>query len=183
MGEPLDELYFQWLYKQVADPEFEDKDALYWTLLRILFSREVVWYIGNDENHIQDGKELRFRFLEEAEIAVSDVDDDWLELPCSFLELAVGLARRVAFDAGGQPHYWFWEMMDNIGLRGFTDRRRFTRSQLERINHILDDVIHRTYEPSGLGGFFPLQYPQQDQTKIQILYQYSAYILERGLAG
>jgi hypothetical protein len=182
MSGPLDELYFQWLYEQVADPGFDDQELTYWTILKILFTKEFVWVVANDENRIQDGISLRIEFL--AEQHLIDQDPDWMELGCSVLELMVGLSLRLESEANkGQAHYWFWVLMDNLGFNGYNDRRRFTKRQLERIDDTLNSLIYRNYEPSGLGGFFPLREPHGDQRKAEIWYQMGSYILERELAG
>lgn len=184
MSEPLDESYFQWLYEQVADPKFKDQNLTYWKVLKILFNKEFVWIVANDENRIHDGKALRFDFLRERDIDPQDVDPDWLDLGCSVLELMVGLSRRLEFEADkGKAHYWFWVLMDNLGLSGYNDRRRMTQRVLARMDDILNDLIHRNYDTSGIGGFFPLRNPRKDQRKQELWYQMSAYILEKELAG
>jgi hypothetical protein len=184
MSEPLDELYFKWLYEQVAVPEYEDRDLTYWKVLRILFTKEFVWVpdFVTDENRIHDGIALRHEFV--AAIGIEDVDPDWMDVGCSMLELMVGLARRLEFQADkGGTHYWFWVLMENIGLTGYSDDRRFTKRLLSRIDDILDGIIYRNYEPSGLGGFFPLINPLHDQRDRELWYQMNDYLLERELAG
>jgi hypothetical protein len=180
--EPLDELYLKWLYKQVAVPEFDDRDLTYWKLFRILYQKEFIWFVENDENRIHDGIAERVTFLHEEHIP--EVDANWMELGCSMLELMVGLARRFEFSASkGKTHYWFWVILDNIGLSGYSDERRFTKRQVERIDDILNDVIHRNYNSSGLGGFFPLQSPRHDQRDRELWNQMGDYIWEHKLAG
>lgn len=178
VSEPLDELYFKWLYELVAEPNFEEGSLTYWHVLKILFEKEFVWVVANDENRIQDGKALRIEFLNVNDIQTAD--SVWIELGCSVLELMVGLARRFAFEADGEPHYWFWVLMDNLGLFRFSDD---TVLPEERIDDLLDRFIYRKYEPSGLGGLFPLENPREDQRKVELWYQLSEYIMERGLAG
>lgn len=180
-SEPLDELYFKWLYEQVAEPEIRDQELTYWKVLRILFTTEFICVVANDENRIIDGKALRHEFLDNTGIPNDDLH--WMSLECSVLELMVGLVRRFEFEAVGRAHYWFWVLMENIGLIGYSDQRRFTKALINRIHSILDDVIHRNYEPSGLGGFFPLQESRYDQRDRELWYQMSDYILERNLAG
>lgn len=177
MSAPLDELYFQWLYSQVADPNIQEKRLTYWRVLKILFEKEFVWVdeVVNDENRIKDGKALRVEFIEKQGWAPTDVDSDWVEIGCSMLELMVGLSRRLAWLADGQPHYWFRVLLDNIGLGGYNDQRRIPRRQ---IDDALNDIIYRNYEPTGLGGFFPLQYPKEDQRDIEIWTQMNEYVQE-----
>lgn len=172
--EPLDELYLHWLYEQVADPDFQDLNLTYWKLLRVLYKKEFVWVVDNDENRIHDGKNLRTEFLDTEDIL--DVDSDWMEMGCSILELMVGLSRRLSFLADGEPHYWFWKLMENLGFRGYNDKRRLPR---RRIDDDLDMLIFRTYEPSGRGGFFPLKHPRKNQRRVELWYQMSDYILEQ----
>lgn len=184
MSAPLDELYLQWLYKQVAVPEYDDRDLTYWKVLKVLFTKEFVWVpdFVSDENRIHDGIALRPEFL--AAQGIPDVDPNWMDEGCSVLELMVGLARRLEFQADkGKAHYWFWVLMDNLGLIGYSDDRRFTRRLLDRIDDILNSVIYRNYESSGLGGFFPLMEPRHDQRDRELWYQMSDYLLERELAG
>jgi hypothetical protein len=46
------------------------------------------------------------------------------------------------------------------------------------VEDILDTCIWRTYQPDGQGGFFPLAWPEEDQTKVELWYQIAAYIDE-----
>lgn len=174
--EPLDELYFQWLYKQVADPDFQDQSMTYWEVLGMLYSTAFTVHpsVPNDDNRARDGKAERQRFLESE--GIEEADADWMELDCSILELMVGLSRRLSFEADGEPHYWFWVLMENLGISDYNDRRRLPR---RRIEDILERLVHREYEPSGLGGFFPLRNPKKDQRTIELWDQMSAYILEQ----
>lgn len=47
-----------------------------------------------------------------------------------------------------------------------------------KIDDTIETLMFRTYGPDGKGGFFPLSHPKEDQTKIEIWYQMSAYINE-----
>jgi hypothetical protein len=174
--QPLDELYFQWLYSQVADPEVTDPSLTYWKLLKIFFTREAIWRVPNDDNRLEDGKALRLDFVSENKLGT--VNREWTDLACSVLELMVGLARKLSFEdlAGGKPHYWFWKMVENLGLIGYSDDRPLS---LKKIDNTLDRVLYREYKPSGRGGFFPLKHTQKDQRKVELWYQMSEYLLEQ----
>lgn len=172
---PLDELYFTWLYRQVANPDVKDKSLSYWKLLKELYTKEFVWIVPHDDNRLEDGKELRIEFIREENL--QDVDIEWVGLGCSVLELMVGLSRRLSFEAGGEPHYWFWHLMENLGIHRYSDDWR-PRLPKQHINKILDRVIFRTYKPNGDGGLFPLKHPEKDQRKVELWYQLSAYVLE-----
>jgi len=171
---PLDELYLNWLYAQVADSSVDVPSRTYWRLLKLLYTKEFVWFVPNDDNRIEDGKDLRCEFADQERLKI--VDRGWMRLGCSFLELLIALSRRLAFEADGEPRDWFWHMLENIGLHIYNDSRPLP---FQDIDEILDQVIWRTYKPNGVGGLFPLEGPCQDQRDIELWYQLSAYILER----
>lgn len=176
-GMPLDEAYLRWLYSLVADSKAEDRSQTYWTLLKQLFTTEYLWFVEHDGDRAEDGIALRREFLAEQAIDPQDVDPDWIGLECSILELMVGLSRRLEFQAGGQPHYWFWRLVENIGLLKYNDAvRRYPRLFIDGVLHSL---IFRQYTASGLGGLFPLCEPKQDQRNVDLWYQLSAYVLEQ----
>lgn len=170
---PLDEAYIQWLYGQVGSVRLKHSSHTYWNLLKILFTKEFVWFVPNDDNRVEDGRELRHEFIEE--LGLTHVDRNWLELGCSFLEMLIGLSRRLAFEAGGRPRDWFWHLLNNLELDVYADNILIPQ---KRVDDILDRVIWRTYRRDGHGGLFPLRHPKEDQTQVEIWYQLSAYLLE-----
>lgn len=165
----LDGLYFEWLCDQVI--KAPDVDAR--LVLEIMFFKEFVWTVPNDDNRAVDGKDLRKEFLAEKGYAS---EGDFIEIGCSMLELLIGLSRRLAFEADGEPDAWFWRLMKNIGLHKFTDDKPFS---VDRVDEILDRVIWRTYNHLGHGGLFPLASSDEDQRRVELWYQMSAYLLER----
>ena len=177
--EPLDELYFKWLYGQVADPEVTDSSRTYWKMLKQLYTKEFVWTVPNDDNRIEDGRDLRYEFIDDQRL--ENVDIGWVNLGCSMLELLVSLSRRLSFETDILAPYWFWDMITNLGLKAYTDRRpgRPRKFPASEIDTILDRVIWRTYDYHGNGGIFPLKNAKEDQRNIELWYQMSAYILER----
>lgn len=175
---PLDELYFQWLYEQVADPDFEDEDLTYWEVLKVLFSVDFAFVIRMDENRAEDGKALRRKFVDEK--GLTGVSRHWIEIGCSVLELMVGLAERLEFVADGKSHYWFWELMGNLGLREYSDSHAIP---YEDIEETLTKVMFRQYGPDGVGGFFPLKYPQRDQRTLELWAQLSDYVQEQEITA
>lgn len=175
MSEPLDESYLNWLYSQVAQTRTRNPSGTYWNLLRMMYKTEFVWLVPNDDNRIEDGRDLRMEFLRERHI--HDADPDWHQMPCSFLELLVGLSRRLSFEGGNTPDWWFWKMVQNIHLFRYTDAHPLPTEDVQRR---LDAVVWRTYDSNGLGGLFPLDNPSQDQTEVELWYQLNAYLLENG---
>lgn len=174
MSEPLDELYFKWLYSQVADSSIKNPSRTYWRMLKQLYTKEFVWIIPNDDNRIQDGKDLRYEFVDEQEL--ENVDAGWMQLGCSMLEMLVALSRRLSFETDREPRAWFWNLMENIGFDGFNDRSKFSP---EVVDEILDQIIWRTYKYDGRGGLFPLEDPSEDQRDVELWYQFNAYILQK----
>lgn len=172
MDEPLDDAYLTWLYSQIGSVRLKNRARSYWRLARQLFTKEFVWFVPNDDNRVEDGRDLRYEFLEESG---ATADDNWLELGCSFLEMLLGLSRRLSFEAEGEPRDWFWHLMDTLGLRECNDRADWSE---EEVDDILNRVIHRTYAPNGDGGLFPLETADADQRNVELWYQMSAYLLE-----
>lgn len=173
MKKPLDELYLTWLYAQIGNVKLKNRSRTYWTLARQLYTKEFVWFIPNDDNRAEDGRDLRCEFLDQEQI--EDVDEGWMELGCSVLEMLIGLSRRLSFEDDREPRVWFWCLIDNIGLLEQTDN---SRTPAEHVDEILNKVIWRTYKPSGRGGLFPLRRAERDQREVEIWYQLSAYLLE-----
>lgn len=173
MSAPLDELYLAWLYRQVASDRLKNPSRTYWTLLRQLFTKEFIWIIPNDDNRVEDGRDLRIEFLEEN--GLYEVSSEWMELGCSFLEMLIALSRRLAFEADGSSVRWFWTLMENLNLSTYNDR---TPIPLGEVDNILDTVIWRTYSPDGSGNLFPLKNATHNQQNVEIWYQLSAYVLE-----
>lgn len=174
MSQPLDESYLVWLYSQVAAVGINHPSRTYWNLLRQLFTKEFVWLVPNDDNRMEDGLDLRYEFIEET--GVQDVDDNWLRLGCSMLELLIGLSRRLSFEAEGEPVTWFWKLIENLGLEEYNDNRRLSE---KLIDNVLNDVIWRTYRRNGRGGLFPLRRAHADQREVEMWYQLNAYVLEQ----
>lgn len=139
-----------------------------------LYQKEFTWFVHNDDNRVEDGKELREDFLDETG---TERDRDWMEQGCSMLEMLIALSRRAAFEADEEPFEWFWILIDNLELRPFVDEA-FTDDFNVDVDVILDRVIDRTYEPDGRGGLFPLRHADRDQREVEIWYQLSAYLME-----
>jgi hypothetical protein len=175
MNEPLDELYFQWLCGQVGEVEIKSPAKSYWNILRKLFSTEFVWLIPNDDNRAQDGLDLRPEFVDH--LRIRDVDQEWLEQGCSFLEFMIGLSRRLSFFLEGEPRLWFWRLAENLDIEQYNDGMVFPE---ERVDYILSNVVWRTFSPNGRGGLFPLKNRRcADQREVELWDQMNAYVLER----
>lgn len=173
---PPDEAYLRWLYHQVADAKARSPRRTYWSLFRVLYTKEFIWLIPNDDNRVEDGRDLRNEFLDDHGMTPRDVGRDWMTMGCSFLELLIGLSRRLSFEAEGDAAEWFWHLLEMLELNEYNDARKIPEA---RVDDILDAVIWRTYQSDGLGGLFPLRMANEDQTEVEIWYQLNAYLLER----
>lgn len=179
MSAPLDEEYFTWLYSQVASTRLKTPTRTYWTLFRQLYTKEFVWLVPNDDNRVEDGRDLRYEFLDLKHI--EEPDPSWMHLGCSMLEMLIALSRRLSFEAESPAHNWFWHLIDNLELRKYNDKfyNGEDISKFMLIHDILNRVIYRTYAYNGSGGLFPLEHAMEDQTQVEIWYQLSAYVSAR----
>lgn len=171
---PLDEAYFVWLYSQVGSVNNENLTKTYWNLARLLHDKEFTWSnIAMDENRAQDGKDLRKQFVRES--GIRNVEEGWLSYGCSVLEMLVALSIKLDFQDAQGVSYWFWRMIDNLGLTECNDA---TTIDEPLVHHILDKVIERDYAKNGAGGLFPLQKTRKDQRRVELWYQAENYLLE-----
>lgn len=146
----------------------KDSDVSYEMLMRILFEREFRWTNDLDANRARDGLDVRAIYL----------DHD--HSPCSWLEMLIGLAQRMSFIQGGEVSYWFWELIQNLGLDRMRDsklRRGYGR-QSYLVKNKLQRIEDRTFDFDGSGGIFPLQHPKEDQRNVEIWYQMHAWLEE-----
>jgi hypothetical protein len=86
-----------------------------------------------------------------------------------------GVAKRLTFEADRSPRFWFWELLNNLGLSGYTD----AEFNGQRVIEIIETLVTRTYQPNGLGGLFPLRYATEDQREVEIWYQAQNYLLDQ----
>ena len=93
--------------------------------------------------------------------------------------MILALARRASFDdeASGTPVEWFWRMIHNLELDGYTDDI-FEISIQETVEEVLGRLNQRTYSANGSGGLFPLQSPTVDQRTVELWTQMQTYLLE-----
>jgi len=159
--------YYEWLTAQIDIPN----EHTYNELFEIMHNVEFVWTVSGDDSRVADGTYLRQEFTQ------SQVPN--LNLgAATFLEVLVGLSRRVAFISGSDDRSkeWAWALLKNLRLYKYSD----PMSPERRSNAYdkIQTVIWRTYREDGLGGFFPLQNPEEDQRQVEIWYQMNAYVNE-----
>ena len=167
MTSKIDIEYFEWLVSQID----VRTNRTYIYLFERMHSLEFVWTVPHDDNRIQDGLDLRIEFKHEWNYRRGPNLD-----MVTILEVLIALSRRVEFIAGSNAPLWAWRLLKNLRLAKMSDP--VDDEKARRIEDILYALVWRTYDPSGRGGFFPLEYPQEDQTKVEIWYQMNAYVIE-----
>lgn len=174
MEEPLESVYFNWLYTRVAH-EFNPTPTLTFNiLLRELQQTEFVWFLSGDDNRAEDGKQLRLLFANSFSLNLSIEETQlWMQINCSMLEMLIALADRAEFQTGLSTREWFWIFIENLGLKECNDASGIP---LTFIKDAIYKVIWRTYDTNGLGGLFPLDETNNDQRKVELWYQLAEYI-------
>jgi hypothetical protein len=186
----LNELYLPWLEAQVNYEYRHNCRTSYRQLIWAMREKPFPWTIPNDDNRIEDGLELRYLFLTDENLvkdfqavhfAHSDLEIQhgvagFRSQPCSVLEVLIALSKKLAFQAEGEAGWWAWRLICNLDLQMMRDLLTDKRKAI--VDEYLERLVWRTYTWDGVGGFFPLQYPKEDQRKVEIWYQMSAYLEE-----
>lgn len=172
MDEPIENLYFNWLYSQVSDIAESRPSHRYFKLLNQLHGIEFVWSIIGDDNRMQDGRDLRTEFLH-ANFLPND--GSLASEGCSVLEMLIAFSRRASFITDESLHDWFWAMLHNLGLEEVHDA---SPVNTKAIDEIINTFVWRTYTSKGAGGLFPLHETQKNQRKVEIWYQFNEYLCE-----
>lgn len=168
--------YFEWMYYLVCGRRYA-KQISYRKLLSYLHNTEFIFIIPKDENRARDGIDLRYRF------ALSNETEgllNYLDGPCSILEMMIALSLRIEEDTMDDPAFgdrtgqWFWNMIGNLGLGKMTD----DRFDKEYIKTVIDRFLCRDYEPDGRGGLFRLLHCNYDLRNIEIWQQMCWYLDE-----
>ena len=141
-------------------------------LCRTLFQVPFKWTLEHDQNRALDGLELREGYEYEGE--------------CTFLEMLVGLCYRMDHESSHNqsvysPTFWFLVIIDNLGLGGLGDSDAwmdYNCDYVETVFEACNRVNNRDYLPDGKGGLFPLEYPPDDMTKVEIYYQMTQFMYE-----
>ncbi len=156
----IERTYFNWLIGLVDG----EKNI---PLMRHLHETEYYSILPNDDNRAVDGEKLRDLFELEEGIRV----DELMGQRCTLLEMVVALCKRLVEDILGEetPAYWFWVILNNM---------RYLEVKSYVYSDISKSFLERKYRADGLGGLFPLKWPNKDQTKVEIWYQMMSYLNE-----
>ena len=167
--------YFEWLYDLMCADRFA-KDISYRKLFQHLHSKEFIFSLPRDEDRADDGISLRYHFSVDY---VNDWDrDEFMEGPCSVLEMMVALAIRCEDDImddpaiGDRSGQWFWIMVSNLGLGSMIDNLY----DEALADEIIDRFLYREYEPNGRGGLFIIENCEEDLRNVEIQYQLYWYL-------
>ena len=166
--------YFEWMSDVVCGKRYS-KQISYRKLLERLHSTEFIFSISKDKNRAKDGVDLRYRFVRN--IGQEDLLD-YLDGPCSVLEMMVALSLRMEESimsdpaTGDRTGQWFWGMIVNLGLGSMSDSR-FDRGY---VDDVIDRFLYRDYEPNGKGGLFTVRHSRCDLRTVEIWYQMCWYL-------
>lgn len=168
MTEPLENLYFSWLCAKVSQVENPAPSSTHLKLFRKLFQTEFVWLLSGDDNRAEDGLELREEFF----VASGITDEFDPHEGCSVFEMLIAFSHRAEFMVGETPRFWFWLMLENIGLSGAND----ASYNEEKAHRILYNFLWRLYDENGRGSLFPLTDSTQNQKETEIWYQFCEWL-------
>lgn len=167
--------YFEWLISYTKDR----KHVKYRKLLMLLHNTEFRYTIPLDSNREEDGIDLRYRFSCRLKYRKMNINIlDYLDEPCSVLEMMIALAIRCEDsimddpDIGNRTSLWFWLMVENLGLEYMKDDVFNKDDAIEKINVFLD----RRYKRNGEGGLFIVNNARRDLRNVEIWYQMCWYL-------
>lgn len=170
--------YFNWLVSLIYTRR-RISGKSFMKLLTRLHETEFEYMMLMDENRAEDGIGLRWRYaLANGYEDNPDIIMDYLEGPCSMLEMMAALAihceESIMDDTryGDRTEQWFWGMVVNLGLGDMTDDR-FDR---DYVDERLAIFVAREYEPDGRGGLFTVRNYDRDLRDIEIWNQLSLYL-------
>lgn len=161
--------YCDWLVEKV---DFDGEN--YSKLVELLHNTPFIFLLERDEDRVDDALALRDEFFSEFGLKYGDFDRG-----CSVLEVLVALACRLDAEyigdpADPHPEMIFEEMLENLGLLRFKDRR----FESNRVEEIVDRWIDRDFDFDGVGSPFPLLDARRDQREVTLWSQAMKYVSE-----
>lgn len=170
MTERAYQAYLGWLTNQIEPNRQRNFNELF----RIMHTKEFVYVMANDDSRMQDAHDVRSDYFREFQIKPYVTTD--LLGPISVLEILIALSRRMSFMTSEDPGGWAWVLLQNLELDRYSGR--ISRRWAEEIDDILERLIWRQFAPDGLGSFFPLAWPEEDQRSVELWYQMATYLAE-----
>ena len=178
VDEELKDQYFDWI-QDIVYFNAPFKNVSYRLLLNHLHRTKFVYILSRDANRYDDGLSLRNRFAYLTELPLY-LSTELLESgDCSVLEMMVALAIREEDDMGDpylgdRTAYWFWEMVQSLGLMNMSDRSY----DEDEVDYILNRFMNRQYKPTGEGGLFTINDCDEDLRDVEIWYQMNWHLCE-----
>lgn len=173
----LENLYMEWMYQLVCT-DIYCGNASYCKLVTYLNNVEFTYSIALDGNRAEDGRDLRNRFGQihgYPRPLIADVLD---YRNSSVLEMLIALCIRCEEhimsdpDMGDRTAKWFWDMIENLGLKFMTDSN-FDEGY---VDYIIYRFLNRKYKPNGNGGLFTVEKCRTDLRQVEIWYQMCWYL-------
>ena len=164
--------YYHWLMGLLDDEYISD---MYQKLTYDMFETEFKWTVAYDSNRASDGVYLRRLYFRETG---SEVDED---LGCSVLEMFIALCQKcdeeLMYDPDQNygPAYWFWVILENMGLDNYDDYN-YDR---DSVDTILARFLDRDYEKNGFGGPFYVCNSVCDFRDRDLWWQLNSFLEER----
>jgi hypothetical protein len=196
--------YLAWLCNIAGRPS---SGVSYQMLLEYLYTQPFVVLPSMPEDFFREsnGQSLRRAFGKE----LTDLhqtndyrnDRQWLNAPCSMLEMMIALARNIAIltdhssDEQRVVSFWFWKLAFNLGFEPYSDELNpHGEIDTQKINQIIHTLVYREYDNYGRGSLFPLdnsiggtdrvdfQFGPGGYQKLEIWDQMKNYLSELGRA-
>lgn len=173
--------YFLWMAEIAGSAPKKYRRKNYRCLLERLNETEFIPFHPMDENRVDDGVELRYRFGREEGIPDAEIATNLDTRECSVLEIMVSLAIRMEETITSDPDYgdrtsiWFWDMVDSMRLMDMDD----SQFNAQNVDQTLDRMIHREYASNGRGGLFTVQNPREDMRNVEIWYQMMWWLTDK----
>ena len=163
--------YYIWLINMI---DFENGHENCSKLLQYLHSKEYIWKEWLDENRAEDGLALRARFEKDTDY----LDYSPLEKPCSVLEMMVAFAERIDRDVMDSEYgtpYWFWIMIENLGLKDCTD----DVFDAKKVNLVLDSWLNGLTKNNLKSGIFTIKSGKKPDSSEDEWFRMQRWISER----
>lgn len=168
----LNNEYFEWMYRLVYNEKYYRRLS-YGKLLAYLHNVEFIYTIGMDSNRADDGIDLRYRFGYEHSYNNPMIATYLDDRSCSVLEMLIALAMRCEEhimddpDSGNRTGQWFWNMIENLGLKSMSDSK-FDKAY---VSDVVTRFLNREYKRNGEGGLFTVEHCKNDLRGSEIWHQ------------
>lgn len=159
-------------------------DEKYSILFETLWNKEFYSIFPNDDNREIEGRQLREKWSDKIGIDFKKTAEFG---PCRVIEMLIALSQRMEFELYGSDYNktsadLFWEFVNNLGLKKYTNKVIVNENSFGDIDMILTRWLDRKYDRDGFGGIFPLKYwaksGLRSQYDTEIWYQMCAYLAE-----